>query len=324
MSDIPGWGPSGPAGGSGNEPADQAQGHWRHPRFEAEGNVESTFPMDGSAPGVPASATPEYSDFGYSEPMGFDSANSNDFDPADPFAALEEMDAAGFHPDDYPEPNDRGPDHPEPNYREHPSHPRSGDALAALNRAAREFTQQERQNQIQNSDPELDAIAATHARLQAMLAQHGIKPKTEANPQPVKRREPKKLGRPTGKDGRPLRRRREPARLGALLEEEIERRGWRQNLAGGSISANWASLVGEKIAEHTKVLMVKDSTVFVQCDSTAWATQLRLSQKVIIAAIAEKVGHGIVEKLHIYGPQGPSWRKGKLHVKGRGPRDTYG
>lgn len=262
--------------------------------------------------GVPASPdmeSPNPEDFSSAQPGSF-----TDFDPADPFAALDEIGAAGFQPDDYPDEEHRG----------YTANQRSGDALAALNRAAREFTQQERQNQIQNSDPELDAIAATHARLQAMLAQHGIKPKTEANPQPVKRKEPKKLGRPTGRDGRPLRRRREPARLGALLEEEIERRGWRQNLAGGSISANWASLVGEKIAEHTKVLMVKDSTVFVQCDSTAWATQLRLSQKVIIAAIAEKVGHGIVEKLHIYGPQGPSWRKGKLHVKGRGPRDTYG
>lgn len=272
---------------------------------------------EGDVTGVPASPdmmSPNPEDSSSAQPGSF-----TDFDPADPFAALDEIDAAGFQPDDYPEPDDRGP-----NIREHSSHPRSGDALAALNRAAREFTQQERQNQIQNSDPELDAIAATHARLQAMLAQHGIKPKTEVNPQPVKGKEPKKLGRPTGRDGRPLRKRREPARLGALLEEEIERRGWRQNLAGGSISANWANLVGEKIAEHTKVLMVKDSTVFVQCDSTAWATQLRLSQKVIIAAIAEKVGHGIVEKLHIYGPQGPSWRKGKLHVKGRGPRDTYG
>lgn len=262
--------------------------------------------------GVPASPdmeSPNPEDFSSAQPGSF-----TDFDPADPFAALDEIGAAGFQPDDYPDEEHRG----------YTANQRSGDALAALNRAAREFTQQERQNQIQNSDPELDAIAATHARLQAMLAQHGIKPKTEVNPQPVKGKEPKKLGRPTGRDGRPLRRRREPARLGALLEEEIERRGWRQNLAGGSISANWASLVGEKIAEHTKVLMVKDSTVFVQCDSTAWATQLRLSQKVIIAAIAEKVGHGIVEKLHIYGPQGPSWRKGKLHVKGRGPRDTYG
>jgi predicted nucleic acid-binding Zn ribbon protein len=24
------------------------------------------------------------------------------------------------------------------------------------------------------------------------------------------------------------------------------------------------------------------------------------------------------------GPTGPSWRKGRYHIAGRGPRDTYG
>ena len=40
--------------------------------------------------------------------------------------------------------------------------------------------------------------------------------------------------------------------------------------------------------------------------------------------IAAAVGNGVVTSLKITGPAAPSWRKGRLHIAGRGPRDTYG
>jgi predicted nucleic acid-binding Zn ribbon protein len=36
------------------------------------------------------------------------------------------------------------------------------------------------------------------------------------------------------------------------------------------------------------------------------------------------VGDGVVTSLKITGPTGPSWRTGRYHIAGRGPRDTYG
>ena len=44
----------------------------------------------------------------------------------------------------------------------------------------------------------------------------------------------------------------------------------------------------------------------------------------ILRKIAAAMGPGQVRRLKIEGPAGPSWRKGPLHVSGRGPRDTYG
>ena len=41
-------------------------------------------------------------------------------------------------------------------------------------------------------------------------------------------------------------------------------------------------------------------------------------------ATAAAIGNGQVTSLRISGPKGPSWRKGERHVRGRGPRDTYG
>lgn len=70
--------------------------------------------------------------------------------------------------------------------------------------------------------------------------------------------------------------------------------------------------------------MVKGSILFITCDSTAWATNLRLMQRRILQTISEMIGPNIITQLKIFGPKPPSWRKGRLHVKGRGPRDTYG
>ncbi|EUA43614.1 hypothetical protein I553_8692 [Mycobacterium xenopi 4042] len=62
----------------------------------------------------------------------------------------------------------------------------------------------------------------------------------------------------------------------------------------------------------------------ISAESTAWATQLRIMQAQLLAKIAAAVGDGVVTSLKISGPAAPSWRKGPLHIAGRGPRDTYG
>ena len=62
----------------------------------------------------------------------------------------------------------------------------------------------------------------------------------------------------------------------------------------------------------------------MRCSSTAWAKNLHLYLPMIERRIAEEVGPGVVQQVVIRGPVAPSWRKGPLSVKGRGPRDTYG
>lgn len=132
------------------------------------------------------------------------------------------------------------------------------------------------------------------------------------------------LGRPSGPDGRRPRRSYTVPRLGAVLGKEIEDRGWEHDLAAGWVSNHWEDLVGEKIAQHTTIEMIRDKKVFISCDSTAWATNLKYMQRTILQEIATKVGPDVIEELRIYGPRTRSWRKGPLHIKGRGPRDTYG
>ncbi|GAA4432922.1 hypothetical protein GCM10023148_38520 [Actinokineospora soli] len=117
---------------------------------------------------------------------------------------------------------------------------------------------------------------------------------------------------------------RDPQPLGRLAARIATDRGWHDQLAGGRVFGKWAALVGADVAEHAKPLTLKDGELTVQAESTAWATQLRLLQRQLLARIAAGVGPGVVRRLKVQGPSAPSWRYGPRHVPGRGPRDTYG
>lgn len=129
----------------------------------------------------------------------------------------------------------------------------------------------------------------------------------------------------TGPDGRRRRYERGAARIGDLITREIRKQGWGDELARTQVMEKWRVIVGPYIAQHTELKMFKDATLYLECDSTSKSIQLRYIEQEILDKIASMVGPGIVTKLRIYGPNtGISWRFGPRHVRGRGPRDTYG
>ena len=117
---------------------------------------------------------------------------------------------------------------------------------------------------------------------------------------------------------------RDPQPLGRLAARMAADRGWSGHLSGGAVFGRWAELVGADVAEHARPVSLRDGELTVQAVSTAWATQLRLLQRDLLAKIAAGAGRGVVTRLRIHGPTAPSWRYGTRHVPGRGPRDTYG
>ncbi|MCP2291369.1 DUF721 family protein [Nocardia amikacinitolerans] len=117
---------------------------------------------------------------------------------------------------------------------------------------------------------------------------------------------------------------RDPQLLSQLATRIAKSRGWDGKVAEGTVLGRWAGVVGEDIASHATPIALKDGVLSIAAESTAWATQLRMLQGQILAKINAAVGHGVVTQLKISGPAAPSWRKGERHIKGRGPRDTYG
>ncbi|WBL19900.1 MULTISPECIES: DUF721 domain-containing protein [Citricoccus] len=112
--------------------------------------------------------------------------------------------------------------------------------------------------------------------------------------------------------------------IGAVFDRLVAERGWDEPVAVGSVLSRWPELVGPDIAAHAQVEEFDHAQVVIRCDSTAWATQLRLMTPTLLGQLEDKLGPGVVREIVVKGPSAPSWKKGPRSVRGRGPRDTYG
>jgi predicted nucleic acid-binding Zn ribbon protein len=117
---------------------------------------------------------------------------------------------------------------------------------------------------------------------------------------------------------------RDPQPVGVVARDLVDERGWSQPLAIGGVEGRWPQIVGAEVAAHCVPEEFEAGRLTVRADSTAWATQVRLLAPNLLARLNDDLGGGTVTALQVVGPRGPSWRKGRLRVKGRGPRDTYG
>lgn len=117
----------------------------------------------------------------------------------------------------------------------------------------------------------------------------------------------------------------DPKNIGAILNELIDTRDWRQGVAEGNLFSDWKEIVGADIAEHSTPLTLFEGKLTIQTTSTAWSTQLRLMQSDLLKTIRQSAPGALVEELSIIGPHAPSWKRGLRTIRGaRGPRDTFG
>ena len=117
---------------------------------------------------------------------------------------------------------------------------------------------------------------------------------------------------------------RDPHGLGDTINSLTMQLGWNSPLAQSELLASWAGLAGEETANHSTPAGIDDGVLTVHCESTAWATQLRLMRNVIMEHIANRYPDAGIQSIRFQGPNAPSWKKGPRSIPGRGPRDTYG
>ncbi|MDT0609685.1 DUF721 domain-containing protein [Streptomyces lancefieldiae] len=123
---------------------------------------------------------------------------------------------------------------------------------------------------------------------------------------------------------------RDPMALGSAINRLITERGWETPAAVGGVMGRWPQIVGEDVAKHCVPERYDEDerVLVVRCDSTAWATNLRLLAPTLVARLNEDLGHGSVRVIKVQGPGGPGGpgrRYGPLRAPGsRGPGDTYG
>lgn len=123
---------------------------------------------------------------------------------------------------------------------------------------------------------------------------------------------------------------RDPQTIGSSIDRLMRDRGWEQSTAVGGLTGRWAEIVGADVAEHVVPETFEPApdgrglVLVLRADSTAWTTTMRLMLPTIRSRIDAELGPGTVRDISILGPAAPSWKHGRLHVPGRGPRDTYG
>ena len=95
---------------------------------------------------------------------------------------------------------------------------------------------------------------------------------------------------------------RDPRSIAAIVSTSIEDRGWTPFLARASVLAQWDDIVGAEVAAHTNAELV-DDVIKVSCDSSAWATQLRMLRHDIAREIEVRFPDSGIERVEVFGPR---------------------
>jgi predicted nucleic acid-binding Zn ribbon protein len=117
---------------------------------------------------------------------------------------------------------------------------------------------------------------------------------------------------------------RDPRGLGDTIASLTAQLGWNSPLSQSELLASWREIAGDETANHSSPAGIDEGVLTVHCESTAWATQLRLMRVDIMTHIISKYPDAGIASIRFHGPNAPSWKKGPRSIPGRGPRDTYG
>lgn len=173
-------------------------------------------------------------------------------------------------------------------------------------------------------DPEIDAAKALLNRMRKLAEERGDARLDAARMARVRERQKARNSFAAPKSSPAPGAARDPRSIGEVVSRMSKARGWNTQVAVGSVLGRWDELVGENISKHCKPESFEDTVVVVRCDSTSWATQLKLMTHQLLKKFDAELGPGIVTVIRVLGPNAPSWRHGLRSVSGRGPRDTYG
>ena len=93
-------------------------------------------------------------------------------------------------------------------------------------------------------------------------------------------------------------RRRRPEPIGKVLVELIEKLGIAAKMSEQRAVTEWAEIVGEKVAEHTRAVKVDRGRLFVEVDSPVWSQELTFMKRKIVREINRRIGREAIEHVH--------------------------
>jgi predicted nucleic acid-binding Zn ribbon protein len=91
----------------------------------------------------------------------------------------------------------------------------------------------------------------------------------------------------------------EPVPLSDALAKVGKELGLAPGDAHGTLEARWSEVMGADVAEHARLVSVRDGTLSVAVDDPAWATQLRYLEPAIVTRATALLGPGVVSRMRV-------------------------
>lgn len=86
--------------------------------------------------------------------------------------------------------------------------------------------------------------------------------------------------------------------IAKVLEDVIRNLGLAKKLSEQRAVVDWASVVGRKVAGHSKAVRVDGGRLFVEVDSPVWAQELTLMKRTIVRELNARIGERVIENVH--------------------------
>lgn len=88
-----------------------------------------------------------------------------------------------------------------------------------------------------------------------------------------------------------------PEKLGDVLNDIIDRLGYRERIDEVRAVESWAYVAGPQINGVTEKVWVKDRTLFVQLRSAAWRQQLHMQRNGWCKRVNEDLGRQVIDQI---------------------------
>ncbi|WP_288273203.1 DUF721 domain-containing protein [uncultured Bifidobacterium sp.] len=96
---------------------------------------------------------------------------------------------------------------------------------------------------------------------------------------------------------------RDPHELGDVFATIIRKSGWGPRLQMASLESDWAAIVGDVNARHSRVASYVDGVLTIAADSPSWTQQLTAIAPTLKERIAERLSGLRIDDVRVTGPQ---------------------
>ena len=119
--------------------------------------------------------------------------------------------------------------------------------------------------------------------------------------------------------------RRNPQRVGAILEKTLKEMSLDRKLKEHEIWNVWDSVVGEHVSRHAQPDFMRNKILFVKVSSSPWMQQLYYMGEGITEALNKRLGTPIIEEIRFkLGEIVPQWKPSTTPSKSSNPTPSPG